>query len=279
MGEPGGRGSLTVEDYVWVAGLALLAVFIWVRDRNWLGSASEVVPILAVLPLFVWLGMPWRLGVERREWGWSWLGWAGGGLLLGVVAEVTLLLALAWVAALWAWLGARVVPEARNGVARLLVLPVMGFPWVILDGGWLGWWFRLSAAWVAEQVFGVVGLAVAREGTQLVVQGLPVAVDASCSGLRVLQAMLIAGWVLVYLELRGARGYWWALPGLVVAAWLANVLRVLTLCVAALTFGSEFARGWFHAWGGWFVLVLMFGLCWLGLVWGRGRRLRVREGR
>jgi membrane protein required for colicin V production len=46
------------------------------------------------------------------------------------------------------------------------------------------------------------------------------------------------------------------------AAWLANTARILSICVAAMTWGSDFALGVFHAWGGLAVLFVMFGLCW-----------------
>jgi len=44
-------------------------------------------------------------------------------------------------------------------------------------------------------------------------------------------------------------------------AWLANTLRVVMLSTVALTFGADAANGWFHEWGGWLVLIVMFGLC------------------
>jgi exosortase/archaeosortase family protein len=44
-------------------------------------------------------------------------------------------------------------------------------------------------------------------------------------------------------------------------AWVANTARIFSLGCAGLLFGPDFARGWFHQWGGWLVLCLMFLLC------------------
>jgi exosortase/archaeosortase family protein len=154
----------------------------------------------------------------------------------------------------------RLDPGCRRRVQRLLLLPLLAFPWLALEGASLGWWFRLSGAWTAEHLFGLAGLAVTRVGTHLLVQGLPISVDASCAGLKVLQALLIAGTAVAFLQIGDRPGYSWSLPVLAGLAWLANTLRVLVLSGAALTVSPEFAQGWFHAWGGWFVLMLMFGL-------------------
>ena len=249
---------MTGRDKVWGGGLILAAGWFWLRDRSWLTSAEEVVPILAALPLFVWLGAPWWFRVAPFSLAPIPLGVAAVSLVAGLALDLTFLLAIAWTAALWAWLSARLAQDRLPHIRRLLVLPLMAFPWVALDGAPVGWWFRLSAAGVAGEVFSWVGLAVTRDGTHLLVQVLPVAVDASCSGLKVLQAMLIAGTILAYGQLGRTRSYWWSLPALVLIAWLANTLRVITLSVAALTAGPEFAAGWFHMWGGWLVLALMF---------------------
>ena len=74
--------------------------------------------------------------------------------------------------------------------------------------------------------------------------------------------MLIAGSMLAFIFLGKQPNYWRNLPALVALAWLANTFRILTLCIAALSAGPEFAQGVFHTWGGWLVLVLMFLLCW-----------------
>lgn len=251
------------KDWLWLVALAAFAALIWGRDRSWVGNAPEVLPILGALPVFLWLGAPWRFTVAPFAINMTTLAVAVILFVLGTVCNLTLLLALGWALAVWSWLQLRLEPGDRQRVFRLLALLVMAFPWVTLDAGQVGWWFRLSAAWVTEQFYTLLGLVVTRDGTFLKVQGLPVSVEAACSGLKALQAMLIAGTMLAYIQLGRNRLYWWSLPLLILLAWVANTARVLMLTAAALTFGTEFAEGWFHAWGGWFVLMVMFTLCWL----------------
>ena len=253
---------MKLKDWLWLAALTAFAALIWGRDRSWVGNASEVLPILGALPVFLWLGAPWRFAATPFALRSPTLGLAVGLFTAGILFNLTLLLALSWTLAVWSWLQLRLEPADRQRVFRLLALLVMAFPWVTLDAGEVGWWFRLSAAWVTEQFYTLLGLVVTREGTFLKVQGLPVSVEAACSGLKALQAMLIAGTMLAYIQLGRNRLYWWSLPLLILLAWVANTARVLMLTAAALTFGTEFAEGWFHAWGGWFVLMVMFGLSW-----------------
>lgn len=254
------------RDLLSLGALGILASFIWLRDRRWMSEASDVLPVLAALPLAVWLGVPWRWrphdSANRSP---------QGGILptltillfvLGIALNLTLLLAAGWTLGLWAWLRSRLVEVDHPRIRRLLVLPMAAFPWVTLDLQSVGWWFRLSGAATTQTVLGLVGLPATREGTHLLVRGVPISVDAACSGLHVLQSMLIAGTFLAYLMLGTSRRYWWNLALLPVLAWFANTVRIITISVAALTWDQPFAMGLFHTWGALFVLVIMFAGCW-----------------
>lgn len=253
---------MKLRDQLWLAGLLAVAAFIWLRDRTWLTSSDEVLPLLAAPAVFLWLGEPWR-GWRKTAApiNFKWLVAALIIFILGVALDVTLLLAIAWTLALKAWLAANIPAEKTFALHRLLIFPLLAFPWLALDLPSLGWWFRLSAAWSAEHIFMMLGLAVSREGTQIIVQNFPVDVSAACAGLKVLQAMLVAGGLLVFVQLGRTRWYWPAVVVLPLVAWLANTLRVVMLSGVALTFGADAALGWFHEWGGWLVLVVMFALC------------------
>ena len=142
---------------------------------------------------------------------------------------------------------------------------MLAFPWITRDLPALAWWYRLSAAWSAEHCLSGIGLEVRREGTQIFVHQLPFDVAPACSGIQGLQALLVAGTALCFLQV-GTRPFYWPAVGLLpLVAWLANALRVMLLIAAGLSFGPEVVTGWFHTVGGWLVLVMMFGLTWLAL--------------
>ena len=261
---------MKLPDFLWLGMLLVGALLIWLGDLAWVSGASETLPVLVALPLFVWLGAPWRFRSGPFQLPGRSLAAAGVLLGLGCVLNFTFLLAAAWTLALWSWLRLRVI-SGHAGWGRLILLPLMAFPWLRLDFSPVGWWFRLSAAWVAEHLFGALGFSVLREGTTLLVHGLPVEVAAACSGMNSLQALLIAGIVLAWIELRGSRWFWPALATLPALAWTANVLRICSTVVLALSWGSGVADSWLHGAGGWGVLMLVF-LCWW-LILGASRRL------
>ena len=116
-------------------------------------------------------------------------------------------------------------------------------------------------------IFKMLAFEVAHEGTQLVIDGQPISVEAACAGLNTLQSMLIAGVALAFVLLRSRQGYWWNVALLLPLAWLANTLRIIVLSAAALTFSSGFVSGSFHDLSGWLVIVLMFLACWGIFAW------------
>ena len=253
------------NDYLIAAGLLFLAVFIWIRDLAWVTSSDDTLPILISLPLFVWLGMPWKWSSAPPEYSKNLL--VAGVLFfcVGIGLNVTILLTIGWVALLSLWMQARLQKETLPHFYKLLVLPFMAFPWVSLDFDSLGWWFRLSGAWVAENIFSWAGFDVSREGTLLKINGLLISIEVACAGLNTLQSMLISGAVAAYLILGRTIYYWFAFPFIFFMAWVANTIRILVICAIGLLISPAFIMGPFHIWVGWFVLILMFGICWLSL--------------
>ena len=148
-----------------------------------------------------------------------------------------------------------------------VILPLAGFPWIALDLQPLGWWFRLTGAHASEILFSGLGFEVTREGTSLLVQGMPVEVSAACAGMNALQSVLIAGAFLAYVLLGKTKAYHWNLLLLLPLAWCANTARIVTITAAAMTWGRDFAMGMFHTWGGLLVLILMFMACWIAFQW------------
>lgn len=239
-----------------------LSLWLWLRDRSWFGSASDTLPILAGLPLFYRLAGPWNLLPESAPLPQPRLFLIALLFLLGLVLEANLLLTLALVALAATYLQTRLSPASLSRARALLPLVLFSYPWLVLDGAPLTWWFRLTGASATATVFSLLGLTVERAGVHLTIQGLDVSVDPACAGLNVLQAALLAGFAVAAYNDR-VRSLTQALPtllGLFALAWVANAARIVLLCVIALTFGVELARGPLHAGGGLVVLLLMFAL-------------------
>jgi exosortase/archaeosortase family protein len=249
-------------DGIYLVILTILAIFIWFRDTAWMTSSDDTLPILVALPLFFWIGMPWSLQPSIRGISNGRIVFCTALFLLGIAINSTLMLTFGWTFLLWTWLSARVNPEKLPSLKKLLILPMMAFPWVSLDADRVGWWFRLSGAWAAEKFFWLTGADVSREGTILILDGISISIEVACAGLNTLQSMIISGSVVAYLLLGHTRRYWWNLPLLVVVSWLANTARIILISSAAVFISPKFALGWFHQVGGWAVLVLTFCLCW-----------------
>ena len=81
---------MTGKDYGFASLLTALAVFIWVRDLTWVSAAGDALPILAGLPLFIWLGWPWRFTTLPFRVRGIFLTLAAFVLVIGVVTELTL---------------------------------------------------------------------------------------------------------------------------------------------------------------------------------------------
>jgi exosortase/archaeosortase family protein len=257
--------SLTRTDWAILGALAGLAGFIWLRDLRWLAAADDTLPILAALPLFYWLGRPW-VGTKRASSRLAPRAALFAAILfpLGIVADSGLILSLGWTALLWSWLAVRFEEVPASLRRKLLVLPVLSFPWLVTDFETIAWWFRLSGAAVTEKLLLLFRVPVLREGTQLWCNHLAISVEPACSGVNGLQSMLVVGSALLYLKLRTSRLFWWNLPVLAAAAWLAHVFRITTAALCGVVLSPDAAVRWvgpIHAFTGWLGLVAGFAVC------------------
>lgn len=248
----------------WLYALFLIAyaLFIWFRDLAWISTSDDTLPILVAIPLFFWVESPWTFREKSKPYS---SGLFIAALLLflaGVALNLTLLLTISWCLLFWNWIASHVSDEMLKQVKKLMILPLLAFPWIALDANRLGWWFRLSGAWATEHFFSLIGADVTREGTLLVVNQVPISVEVACAGLNTLQSMLIAGSVVCYLILGETKKYWVNLPLLFVMSWVANTVRIILITAAAVWISTKFATGNFHVLGGWMVILFMFLFCW-----------------
>ena len=145
--------------------LAVLAIFIWVRDLSWATTSDDTLPLLVSIPLFIWLGMPWKFKKEESP---PIKGWLIGGTLLfliGIGLNSTFLLAVGWTSLLWSWLESNSL-RPKSETLKLMILPIMAFPWVALDASRLAWWFRLTGASTVAALFKFLGCDVSQMGTE-----------------------------------------------------------------------------------------------------------------
>lgn len=250
------------KDYPIIGCLIALAAFIWLRNTSWMSAFDDTIPILIAIPMFFWMQWPMTFRKEKASLSPKYLTISVLCFVVGAVTDLTIILGLGWTLLFWAWLSKRIDPKHLSESKKLLILPMMAFPWIALDAEPIGWWFRLSGAWMTAHFFDLMGVYVVQEGTQLHLNSLPISVAPECSGLNTLQSMLIAGSLVAFLQIGDQPRYWYNLPLLVVISWVANTIRIIGICAAALLVNRDFAMGPFHDYGGWAILFLMFLLCW-----------------
>jgi exosortase len=245
---------MKAQRILFIVLLILIAGFIWLRNQAWMGQLDETVPVMAALPIYVWLASPWKW--REAPGPVFWPGIAGGALLnlTGVAADSTFLLAASWCC----WLHALLLRYSDGFSRRLLLLPLLGFPWLSQDGRALAWWFRITATEASGFFFQMVGMNVTRAGTMLTINGLPLSVEPECAGLNVLQSTLVVGFLILFTRRPTAIRFCTGIAMLPLLAWCSNTVRIISLGAAGVRFGADFATGWFHQWGGWMVLLLMF---------------------
>lgn len=238
--------------------LLALALFIWLRDRQWARDAQDTLPCLLAFPAAYWLGRPWSWRDTPQPTPPSGIAAVAAIFLAGIALDSALVLAIAWTLALAVWLRSSLSEDAWPRVRPLLVIAGLGFPWVYLDAQPLGWWFRISGAAAVGAAFQAIGIGVRQQGTSLLIQGMPMDIEPACSGLNALQSLLLGGAAMAYIFFGPSRRFWLNIPLLLPAAWLANTLRLIVICISGLSYGVPFAMGVFHKTGGWMVIVTAF---------------------
>ncbi len=245
-------------------GLALAVILIWARDLTWMSAPADTLPLLLGLPLAYLLGRPWQAEHQARQlrhliWGTLGAMSFAAGWILGSLT----LLAISWTLLALLWGTVEFTAQARR--ARLAWLLLLSFPWLVTEWQSLGWACRLSSATVAESICGLLQLPVEREGTRLLILGVPIEIEASCAGWNLLQLTLLAGIAAGTREIHKTRHFVVILCLLPAIVWFANLLRILILAGIALSFDAQIASGLIHGLVGLMVLgavlAITHGLC------------------
>jgi exosortase len=122
----------------------------------------------------------------------------------------------------------------------LLCLPVVHWANILF-----GYQLQHLVSRLAAGCLGLYGLPVTAEGTVLRLPGAVIAVDSSCSGLKLLYSGVLFGVVVGLgrpMSLRRRALFWLGLLALLLGA---NVMRVLSLAVGQLQLGRP-VEGWAH---------------------------------
>jgi len=237
--------------------LAVAGTAVWLLAFAQSDLTPEAPLLLLCLPVVWWLGRPWVF-TSRPAGGGGWLVAAGCAAAAGCVCASVTLLTLAWTLLLGAWLRRWLAPACFRSRARLLALASGAFPWLLVDGNWLGWMFRSTGVAAAVLLECFPGMHVKWEGAILSVKGASIPPDAAGVGLQSLQVLLCVGLFALFRTRGPSARLIGPLAFLVVLAWLANILRILAVALLVLTFGHDAVNGIGTDLGGLVALVLMF---------------------
>ena len=229
---------------------------VWLNNPNY--SHGFLIP-----PVAAWL--LWRQRRFLREavgpptwWGAVFLAPAALLQVAAMRGDVVMLQGVSLVGVLlgagWQLFGHRMLLRIAFPVLFLLFM-IPALPW-FMDV--VGFRLKLLAAQGAVAIAHLLGVAVERQGVNMLFPDGVLAVENACSGLRSMIALLALGALFAYFS----RGSLWRRVALFALALpiavAANVLRVAALCVyAGLTSVSQ-AAGLFHDAGGYALFVLAF---------------------
>lgn len=236
------------------AGWFLLAIYplIWLIDLSWWQLAPDVLIIVGILPLAWFLNRRAGESAARRP------SLTRVGVLL--LAIGILLNRISLMSFAWSWLATDYVfPATKLSRARIWVLFTGAFPWILVEGQKVGWYFRLTGADLTVWLYDLLNYEVTGGGTLLEIEGLPISVETACSGLQLLQVLLSGGIALTLIRFPKEPGFWCMLALLPVLAWFANTVRIIVISAWGLKFGAEAASGAFHTWGALIVILSMLG--------------------
>lgn len=265
-----GRRRWKFSDGLLVGGLVALAIgAAWPVWSNIfaVGIEDEEQSHVLIAPLvIVWLA--WLRRDRLRYFGprWSWLGpgvIAGGfGLMyygergfFDAFEQLGAILLL--VGALLTVMGPRLASNLYPAFgAMVFLMHVPGRVRLQIAGPLQEW-----SAMITEWALGVLQYPVAREGDQLVINGVSVGIEEACNGMRMVSAMALVAYAFVFsVPMRN----WVRLLILAATPVVALAVNVLRLAPTTVMYGysSQDAADLFHDVSGWGALVVALAGLW-----------------
>jgi exosortase len=265
----------SVPARAWLIVAILLALLLYIfrvplaqMVSRWQGEESYyshgfLVPFVALY--LMWRDRARLLTAPRRTY-WPGLLLVLGGLLLYVVAgffSVFFLGAFAFVITLWG-IGGLLLGGAflRLTLFPMFVLLFMvPLPMFYIDE--ISLRMKLFAANAAVVLMSWIGIVAARDGSVIYLNDAVVTVGAACSGLRSLISLIFLGVLFAYLvNLTLPRKIILFFASMPIAI-VANIIRVLILCLIANQWGSKAITPLIHDGSGYLIFVIAFALLWL----------------
>jgi exosortase len=169
------------------------------------------------------------------------------------VSFVVLIAGLVWTF----WGGGRLRSVAFNLILLATMVPP---PAIVYNAAAAP--LQLLASQVATEVAQIFGTSIYRDGNIIHLANISLGVAEACSGLHSLSALVVASLVLGVVESASIAGRVLLFVLSVPLAILVNVFRVTGTAMLA-DVRPELALGYYHAFSGWLVFVIGFGLLWL----------------
>ncbi len=171
---------------------------------------------------------------------------------LSRVSFVVLLAGLTWT--LWGWGRFQTLLFPFLLLGTMVPLPALVFTAVAAP-------LQLFASEIATNLAQLLGVSIYRDGNVIHLAHTSLGVAEACSGLNSLSSMVVASLLLGFIEDSSTIGRILVVALSVPLAIGLNVLRVLGTAVLA-DYAPALAEGYYHAFSGWLMFVLGFGLLW-----------------
>ncbi|MCP5008181.1 MAG: exosortase/archaeosortase family protein [Planctomycetes bacterium] len=243
-------------SYLKIALIAALIIctyyktFVWMEDR-W-GSESSYYSHGYLIP-FITIFLIWRERDCFREMEYGSSKWGLTLFLTGMLLQISSVFMrvhflsgfsciLVLSGTLFYLLGKKV--GYRLLFPILFLITLIPLPLSVIAG--LSLKMKLFAAVCAVKIIDIIGITVVQDGSKIFFSNCTLVVGDVCSGLKSLIALIAFGALYAYVS----RGTFYLKPFLfmasIPAAIVANIIRILILCLVARNWGSEVASGIVH---------------------------------
>jgi exosortase len=265
VGHSASAAKLPWVEIGWFAVL-LIAAFgpaLWGLVNQWYNDEDMghgfFVPVVA--GYIAWLNrdrllsMPWR----GNRLGLVIMVWSAFQLLVGTLGAELFLQRTSFIFSLF---GAILFLGGWGVVAELsfpLILLCFMIPLPAVIYNQITFPLQLFASAVAEQVLGLIGIPVLREGNVLELASQKLSVVEACSGIRSLLSLTFLSLVYGFFFDQKSWMRWVLLAATIPIAIIANASRV-TFTGILSEIDKEFASGFFHLLEGWVIFIVALGL-------------------